>query len=236
MKIAILQCDDVLKKFQPEYGNYPQMVVKLLQSIDSTLEIEIFDVQVGEYPDNINEWDLFITTGSKLSAYDDVDWVKNFIGFVQLLDNSEKKLFGICFGHQAIAMAVGGLVENSSKGWGVGISSNRVHFQPEWMIKGAAELNLIVSHQDQVIKLSDGAKVIAGNDFCPHFMVQWSPHFLSIQGHPEYSKDYFLILINQRRDIIPAQRFDEAMASLMTLPDTEMFGQWILDFAKPLPK
>ena len=46
MKIAILQCDNVLEKFQKAFGNYPQMITNLLTNIEDKLEIEVFDVQL----------------------------------------------------------------------------------------------------------------------------------------------------------------------------------------------
>ena len=77
MKIAILQCDNVVEKFQKDFGNYPQMITDLLTSVENNLEIGIFDVQKGKYPQNINDWELFITTGSKASVNDNEDWIIN---------------------------------------------------------------------------------------------------------------------------------------------------------------
>ncbi|MEH6578078.1 MAG: GMP synthase [Amphritea sp.] len=231
MKIAILQCDDVLDKFQEEFGNYPQMVTDLLMSVDDAREVDVFDVRSGEYPNDIDDWNLFITTGSKASVYDDEVWIKDLIGFVQCLDKAGKKLIGICFGHQIIALATGGAVENSRKGWGIGVASNRILTQQVWMGQVPAELNLIVSHQDQVTKLSEGAAVIAESDFCPYFMVQWNAHFLSVQGHPEWSRAYSETLINDRRDRIAHERIEDGLASLAKEPDNNLFSRWILNFA-----
>lgn len=234
MKIAILQCDNVLDKFQKDFGNYPQMITDLLTktSVEEQLEIEAFDVRNGEYPENIYDWNLFITTGSKAGVNDNEVWITNLIEFVQQLDVAQKKLVGICFGHQIIALARGGSVEKSGKGWGIGIASNRILIQPEWMGKEQPELNLIVSHQDQVSLLPEGAKVIAESDFCPYFMVQWDNHFLSVQGHPEWTRPYSKALINDRRGIIPPKRIEQGLASLDKEPDDYQFAQWILMFAK----
>jgi GMP synthase-like glutamine amidotransferase len=232
MKIAILQCDSVLDKFQQDFGNYPQMIIDLLTNVEGKLEIEVFDVQQGKYPENIDDWDLFITTGSKAGVNDNEVWIKDLIEFTQRLDTLQKRLVGICFGHQIIALARGGSVAKSSKGWGIGVASNRVLTQPSWMAMRPDQLNLIVSHQDQISRLPKGATVIAESNFCPYFMVQWDDHFLSVQGHPEWSRPYSKALINDRRNIISGERIEEGLASLEKTPDSHQFAQWILMFAK----
>lgn len=234
MKIAILQCDRVAEKFQKEFGQYRDMIKNMFVSGDSqfSFEFDTFDCQQGEFPVDLDRYDFFITTGSKASVYDDEPWIRELIEFIRLLDAKKKKLIGICFGHQLIAMARQGSVGKSDKGWGVGAAQNRVVCHPNWMRQTSQDLNIIVSHQDQIVRLPSDSKVIAESDFCPYFVVQWSDHFLSIQGHPEWITDYSGALINDRRDRIPADRVDAGLKSLEREPDNSLFIQWILDFVQ----
>jgi GMP synthase-like glutamine amidotransferase len=232
MKIAILQCDNVVEKYQEDFGNYPQMITDLLKRVENNLEIGIFDVQKGEYPENINGWELFITTGSKASVNDNEDWIINLIEFTKLLGVTKKKLMGICFGHQIIALARGGSVAESDKGWGIGIASNNILIQTDWMDNDQHELKLIVSHKEQINQLPQGAMVIAESDFCPYFMVQWDDHFLSVQGHPEWNKLYSKTLMNDRRSIIPEKRIEQGLTSLEKNINNQQFARWIINFAK----
>jgi len=232
MKIAILQCDNVMEKFQDDFGNYPQMITDLLNSVENNLEIGIFDVQKGEYPQNISDWELFITTGSKASVNDNEDWIIDLIEFTKLLSVTKKKLVGICFGHQIIALARGGSVAESDKGWGIGIASNNILIQTDWMDNEQHELNLIVSHKEQINQLPQGTMIIAESEFCPYFMVQWDDQFLSVQGHPEWNKLYSKTLINDRRSIIGVKRIDQGLASLEKKIDNQQFARWIINFVK----
>ena len=232
MKIAILQCDNVMEKFQEDFGNYPEMITDLLNSVENNLEIGTFDVQKGEYPQNINDWELFITTGSKASVNDNEVWILDLIEFTKLLGVTKKKLMGICFGHQIIALARGRSVEESDKGWGIGIASNDILIQTDWMDNEQIELKLIVSHKEQINQLPQGAMVIAQSDFCPYFMVQWDDHFLSVQGHPEWNKLYSKTLMNDRRSIIPVKRIEQGLASLEKNINNQQFARWIINFAK----
>jgi GMP synthase-like glutamine amidotransferase len=230
MKIAILICDDVLDKFQPRFGHYRDMIRKMFAFLDGPFEFADFDCRQGHYPKNIHDHDFYITTGSKASVYDNKPWIQELLQFVQMLDSHQKKLIGICFGHQLIAMARQGMVEKSTRGWGVGVAVNRIIAAPDWMSEKKTDLNIVVSHQDQVTALPADALVIAESDFCPFFMVQWSSHFLSIQGHPEWNREYSRTLLHERRTIIPAERVEAGLDSLSIDPDNQLFTRWIVDF------
>jgi len=232
VKVAILQCDNVLEKFQHRFGNYPKMVERMFSEIDIPLSFDNYDCQQGKLPTNIDEYDFFITTGSKASVYDDLEWVQQLISFIQLLDKHQKKLIGICFGHQLIAMARHQTVEKSDRGWGIGIAANRIISHPAWMNDKATGINILVSHQDQISELPDDALVIAESDFCPFFIVQWGEHFLSIQGHPEWSTEYSRTLINDRRHLIEADTIEEGLNSLTITPDNAQFVSWIISFVQ----
>ena len=232
MKVAILQCDHVLEKFRPRFGNYPEMVERMFEGTESPFSFDTYDCQKGLLPADINEYDFYITTGSKASVYEDADWIQQLTSFIQQLDKQKKKLIGICFGHQLIARARNGKVEKSDKGWGIGIATNRIVSHPVWIDDKSEQINILLSHRDQITSLPEDTCVIAESDFCPFFIVQWGEHFLSIQGHPEWNTDYCQALIRDRKNIIAQDRFDAAINSLHIKPDNEQFVRWIISFVE----
>ena len=121
MKIGVLKADDVRPELVDHFGEYPEMFREILLAADPNVEIISYEVMSGEYPSDIDEVDGYVITGSKLSVYDDVDWIKQLGQFVQRLHQAKKKLVGICFGHQMVAHFLGGRTEKSDKGWGVGV-------------------------------------------------------------------------------------------------------------------
>jgi len=230
MRVAILQCDDVLEKFQPEFGSYVGMIEQMFESIDGAFYFDSYDCRKQQYPDDLDVYDFFITTGSRASVYEEEAWIQTLIDFVRRLEKEQKKFIGICFGHQILAIAFKARVEKSGKGWGIGVATNRIVYTPQWMAEKRKNINIIVSHQDQVITLPEGAKVIAESDFCPFFIVQWNEQFLSIQGHPEWNRAYSKALMNERRKIIPQPVIDTGFGSLVKKPDNDSFIRWIIDF------
>lgn len=232
MKIAILQCGEVPKDSESQTGCNTEMIKAMFDGIEGSFEFESFHCQDGCYPDDIDDYDFYITGGSKAGVYEDKEWIQRLIKFVRQLDKKKKKLIGICFGHQIMAMACDGMVEKSEKGWGLGVAANRIVSNPEWTSEKKDALNLLVSHQDQIINVPDDAKIIAESDFCPFFVVQWNDHFLSTQGHPEWNREYSEILLTRRKGTIPDQLFESARSSLHTKPDNTLFARWVMDFVR----
>lgn len=230
MKAAILQCDWVMEDLRDQFGEYPAMIEAMFHEVDSSISFDTFDVQQGDYPAKLDQYHFFVTTGSRAGVYDDLPWIKPLIEFVRRLESEKRKLIGICFGHQIIAQALGGQATKSDKGWGIGIAKNEIVTESEWLQPASKQLNLLVSHQDQVIKLPEQARVIAYSDFCPNFMVQWSDHIVSVQGHPEWHADYSRSLLDLRQDLYTREEREQAITSLSTTPDNRLFTSWMLKF------
>lgn len=232
MKLGILQCDHVQDALQPNFGDYPAMFTQLLQDYNDEVDIHFYSVIDGQFPQHIDECDVYMSSGSKWGANDEQPWIHHLEAFIRELYRAGKGFVGICFGHQLIAKALGGTVEKSPLGWGVGISHSSLITQKTWMQPQQDSIALVVSHQDQVCKLPQGSTVLMGNDFCPYSMFQVDSHFLGLQGHPEFSTQYSAALMDVRRDRIPADTIDAGMQSLDYPADVQLTTQWILAFLK----
>ncbi len=232
MKLGILKTDAVRPEWVPEFGEYPDMFVALLSSQDPDLEFVVYDVEEGVYPEDIDEVDAYLITGSKSSVYEDKPWIHALMEFVRLLDSRHKKLVGICFGHQVVAQALGGRTEKSPKGWGVGLHTHRFSELPTWHDQGEPGFDILVSHQDQVVENAPGATVLAGSDFCENAVCQIGEHILTFQGHPEFLPDYSREIMTFRREMIGEGVYETGMASLRDDPQGARVARWILDFLK----
>lgn len=230
MKIGLLQCDDVALDLQPAHGNYPQMFEDLLRAQIPDLEMVVYRTMDGEYPADPAECAAYLTTGSKFGVNDGLAWVDVLEGFVRQLWDRGIPLVGVCFGHQLMARALGGEVGKSEKGWGVGVSFNQVVTRKDWMDPWQEKLDLIVSHQDQVVRLPPQAEVLVSSVFCPYYVVQYGGHFMSVQGHPEFCKSYSRDLMEMRGGVIPDARLREGHASLNAQVDSGLMMRWILNF------
>lgn len=232
MKIGILKTDAVRPEWVPDFGEYPDMFVSLLGRVDSGLSFVVYDVEEGVYPEDIDEVDAYLITGSKSSVYEEKPWIARLMEFVRELDGRKKKLVGICFGHQIVAHALGGKTEKSAKGWGQGLHTHTFVETPDWHDGESADLHILVSHQDQVVTNAEGARVLASSDFCENAVVQIGKHILTFQGHPEFLPAYSREIMDYRRDLIGEEVYASGVASLTRAQEGERVARWILAFLK----
>jgi len=230
MKLGILKTDDVRPEWVSEFGEYPDMFAALLQKADPTMEFVTYDVQLGEYPEDLDDVDAYLITGSKSSVYDDQPWIAPLLEFVRALHERRKKLVGICFGHQLVAEALGGKTEKSDKGWGVGLHTHRFEQTPHWHDQEHEDLKILVSHQDQVVKTAEGSVVLAGSEFCENAVCQIGDHILTFQGHPEFLPEYSREIMELRRQMIGEDVYLTGMASLGDSHEGERVARWVLKF------
>lgn len=230
MKLGILLCDHVRQSLQTEHGDYPQMFKQIIAKTQLEIDIKYYAVVDGIFPTDIHECDCYMTSGSRFSVNDDLPWIKQLEEFVKILHLAKKGLAGICFGHQLIAKVLGGKVEKSSKGWGIGIAKSSIVTTMPWMKNNISNVNLIVSHQDQVTETPAEAEVLMTSNFCPATMFTVGKHFVAIQGHPEFTPKYSHALMLARRDVIPSTRIEEGIASLSNKADDVLVMEWLLTF------
>ena len=232
MKLGILKTDTVRPEWVGEYGEYPDMFIELLGTRDPTLEFVVYDVMIGEYPTDLDEVDAYLMTGSKFSVYEQEAWIIELQAFVARLVDAGKKLVGICFGHQMVARALGGVAEKAAAGWGVGLHQHVFHERPAWMDDGPAEFSVVVSHQDQVLEPAPGSRTLAGSEFCPNAVCQLGDQVLTVQGHPEFVPAYSREIMEFRRELIGEDNYHNGLRSLAESPETDRMAHWILTFLR----
>ena len=225
MKLAILETGRPPGNLAERFGDYPAMFRRLL---DGGFAIDSFDVAAGKLPASVGDYDAYLITGSPAGVYDGFPWIDELCRFIRSAKDS--KMVGICFGHQVMAEALGGHVQKSDKGWGIGLHRYSVTGDQPW-IELVAEIAVPVSHQDQVVEQPPNTDIIVSSDFTPFAAFAWTDRpAISFQFHPEFEPAYAKALIAERYGILPDP--DAAIASLDAPNDRERVAGWIDRFLK----
>lgn len=229
IKVGILETGSPPPPLQERFGSYSAMVQELL---GPQHEFATFDVRNGELPARAESCDAYVITGSASGVYDGDSWIEPLKEFVRGA-SGRSALVGICFGHQLMAEAFGGQVIKSPRGWGIGLHRYPVQERAPWM-DDARSIAVPASHQDQIVKLPDDARVLGGSEFTPYGIVDYPQrNAMSLQSHPEFSPEYAAALIELRRSSkYTAEQADRALATLHEPNDRARVGGWLAQFLR----
>eukprot|EP01116_Phalansterium_solitarium_P010803 TRINITY_DN260_c1_g1_i1.p1 TRINITY_DN260_c1_g1~~TRINITY_DN260_c1_g1_i1.p1 ORF type:complete len:270 (+),score=54.52 TRINITY_DN260_c1_g1_i1:104-913(+) len=231
LRLGIIKCDDWVDSVVEKHGDIDLQYSKLLSSSDPSISTKSFSATKGVFPtqSDIDELDGFVITGSKFSAYEDQPWINQLKDFVRQLDSRQKKVLGVCFGHQVAAEALGGKVEKV--GWNMSHETVKMNDAvPE--LKGELSkdsLDVLCIHQDQVTKVPPGCTVWGSNEACSVQGFVKGQHLATIQAHPEFTGAVLRDLILSKKHI-PSDVVDRALETVDLPTDSKHVADWAIKF------
>ncbi|KAI3707929.1 hypothetical protein L2E82_36865 [Cichorium intybus] len=197
-RFAVLLCAEDSDYVKKKYGGYFGVFIGMLAEDGEIWDV--FRVCSGHFPsdDEIGLYDGFVITGSCNDAHGNDAWICKLLILLKKLESLNKKVLGICFGHQILARALGGKVARATSGWDIGVRTINFSTSTKTFskLKLPARLSLIECHRDEVQELPLRVEVLASSDKTKVEMFRCGDHLMGVQGHPEYTKDILLQLID----------------------------------------
>ena len=230
MKLCILDNDILDGHLADTYSSFGSMFVRLFENAGVDWTIGIFSTQLGQYPTSFDDYDAVLLTGSRADSFSDAPWVVELRRQVATLLERRKKLVGVCFGHQLIALCMGAPVGRAPQGWGAGRMTYQWHRPDLPYCAEREEIALLASHQDQVFELPVGAELVASSDFCPVAAFTVGQAVFCIQPHPEFQKEVSAYLLDKRREILGEEKYLSARASLNLGHEGDHIGRMVVAF------
>jgi GMP synthase-like glutamine amidotransferase len=222
MHITILVTNTDESAFAQAHPRDGEKFMQLLGPVRPDWQFSIFSVKDGAFPAGLADTDGVIVTGSPASVHDPDPWVGQLLETVRHIVQAGIPLFGACFGHQAVALALGGTVARNPTGWVLGLVNTQM--------QGLGHLRLYAAHLEQVTAPPAGAQIVGATADCPIAAMTIGPRVLTTQYHPEMTHDFIAALTEHLKDTLPARVISTARASLHHRADTDAIAAHIVTF------
>lgn len=199
-KLYIFKVGNTFENTKNNLGDFDDWIKKFIYT--NLLKIETIDIINNQVLPNHNEALGVIITGSHSMVTDNLKWSISTEEWIKKASIKNIPILGICYGHQLIAKALGGVVENNPKGKEIGTvkiyKANEI--EDDLVFKDMPDTFFAnVTHMQSVIKLPKGSKVLGFNSHDKHQIVRFTNSIWGVQFHPEFDLNVMKSYIEEQK-------------------------------------
>lgn len=230
MHIAVLVTNTDQSAFAMRHPRDAEKFTQLLNGARPDWQVTSFEVTEGDFPAALAGFDGVLIGGSPASVNDETHWIERLAKMIREAFAEGMPMVGVCFGHQAIAQALGGAVGPNPGAFVLGTTGTRFTGHAPWLPEEAAEITLASAHGEQVTVLPPGAEVLGESLSCPIAAYRIGSSVFATQHHPEMTPDFLAALVEEFTPEFPPEVGARARASLVKTPEGPRFAEWIARF------
>ena len=234
MRIAVLMTNTDETDFAQKHPKDGEKFTSLIKTVRPDWDLDIYSTKDDIFPEDITMFDGVLITGSPASVHEDSAWVPRLLKQIRVAYDANVPMFGACFGHQAIALALGGAVTRNPNGWAFGLLEMQVTKRAPWY-DGPTTLLQYGAHVEQVTQLPDGAEAIFSTEGCPVAGFVLADRVYTTQNHPEMTPQFIAALVEEYADKLDADVAERAQHSLGRIADRDAFARSIVRFFEQDP-
>ncbi|MRG96446.1 glutamine amidotransferase [Polyangium spumosum] len=228
-KIFIMKTGEPVPKVRERRGEFADLITSAIGDAWSG-GYATFDAREDAPPD-LREAAAIVITGSAANVPDREPWMLAAESFLRDVVGLGVPTFGICFGHQILAQALGGEVQRNPRGREIGTRAiHRLEDDP--IFDGIPDVfSANVTHVDTVVRLPRGAVALAKNDLEDHHAIRFTETCYGVQFHPELDADVMRGYIEHRWETLASEGFVvEALHA--TIEEAELGRRTLLNFIR----
>ena len=229
-KIAVLITGDPVPAVLESRGDFEVIFRAALEGCWRG-EVVGYDLRQGEFPPLDEDLKALIITGSAANVPDQEPWMVVAQEWLRVVVPTGLPVFGVCFGHQLLAQALGGEVQRNPRGREMStVFVERSGESP--IFEGVdARFQANACHVDTVVRLPDGAEALARSPLDDHQCIRFSDTCYSVQFHPEFDREVMRGYVESRAELMSSEGLDvEAMRACAS--DTPMSAAILGNFLR----
>ncbi|WP_286936225.1 glutamine amidotransferase [Achromobacter sp. UBA4530] len=232
--LAIIQMGRPPEDLRQAQGEQSDWMLAALE--DPDLPVRVFKPHDDEPLPTWNDVSGAVLTGSWSMVTDREPWSERTAEWLRGAHGARLPLLGICYGHQLMAHALGGVVDFHPQGREIG--QHAIDFCADVgddALLGALPRRFLanLTHEQSVLTPPPGAEVLARSRHDPHQVLRYGPNAWSVQFHPEFSPTLMSACLSRRAPVFEAEGHDVA-AMVACLVPTHDARQLLRTFARIL--
>jgi GMP synthase (glutamine-hydrolysing) len=202
-------------------------------------ETEVVDVEHGDELPAPAEYAGILVTGSGAMVTERRDWSERTADWLRGAAHDGAPVFGICYGHQLLAHALGGRVGNNPRGREMGTVAvaMRAAAAGDPLFRRLPQPFVAqATHLQTVLEPPPGAEVLATSELDDCQAFRWRERAWGVQFHPEFSATHMRGYVLARREALAGEGFDpvRVLREVRAAPHARRVMQRFARFARGL--
>lgn len=196
-RILLIKTGGTIKKITPRYEDFEDWFA-CHTGIQDFLQVDVYRQQGLPELETIAG---VLVTGSAAMVSSREDWSEYTAAWLRTAVTASIPILGVCYGHQLLAHALGGLVGPNPKGRQIGTT------EAQLTDSGRADRLLghlpdrfaaQTTHVESVLELPPDAVRLATSPLDDNFAIRFAQHAWGVQFHPEFSAPVMAEYIRHR--------------------------------------
>lgn len=200
-QIALIKTGCTIDQIKPRHGDYEDWFAEGM-GVTNLLKVDVFRQQALPVVEDLAG---IVVTGSPAMVSARLAWSEHTAKWLRMAVNSELPILGVCYGHQLLAHALGGVVGPNPAGRQIGtVECQVIDINVKDPLLGHLPDTFTVqsSHSEVVLEIPPGAQRLATNPLDDNFAIRFSSNAWGIQFHPEFSAPVTSDYIRYRADAL----------------------------------
>jgi GMP synthase (glutamine-hydrolysing) len=218
--LLVLVAGDALPQVSAVHGEFAEWIERAASSVWKGDWVR-HDLRSDVPPPDCRSVAGIVITGSASSVTERAPWMLRAEAYIRAVVAEQVPLFGICFGHQLMAQALGGEVRRNPRGREIGtVTVRRTGDDPLFADLGETFV-VNATHVDTVAVVPPRARVVATTALEVNAVIDFGPFARGVQFHPEVDGAVMRGYIEVRRPLIVSEGLDAERlhASAVDTPD-----------------